>query len=194
MRSIPLALLALFSVACASCKAIPDDRSSAYAAEAGQSTIVLRATRDATTLGGCEADFKIGWGQCYLERHNAMPFPSLDFIMTNPGDWAVSDCAAGIFQSGSMAQAGLVSVKLDALKTQAESQGFCILKIETIEKFPNPQDPNQTNNLFMRGGFFIEMVEPGYFPTPSAPDIAFCTKVERTTRGRTKVSKCSPTD
>lgn len=158
---------------------MPED-SSAFAASAGQSTIVL---------GSCRSDFKLGWDQCLVER--GMPtFPTLRFIMTNPGEWAVSDCGAGLYRTGSVAAAGIVEVDLAGLRAQAERTGFCLLKIETAERYPDPRDNNQFRTIPMRGGFFLEVVDPGYFPTPSNDVVAFCVKVARTTRGRTKIEQC----
>lgn len=167
--------------ACASSCRLPDD-ASASAAMAGQSTIVL---------GACGGDFNVGWSQCLLQKGSELPFPKLKFIMTNPGEWAVSDCELGIYRTGSQGAAGLVEIDLSGLKYQAEKNGFCILKIETIEKFPSVKDRRQTTNLYMRGGFFLELIEPGYFPMPTPNDIAFCVKVKRTIKGRTVTEKCT---
>lgn len=177
-----LCFLALAFFSCASCR-VPEDRSSAYAAEAGKNTIVL---------GSCGADFNVGWSNCELERGSSEPFPVLHLVMTNPGDWAVSDCSLGIYKTGAQAQAGIVDIDLTGLKAQAEHVGFCLLKIETNEKFPDPQAPGQTRTLYMRGGMFIEMIDPAFNPIPSQPDVAFCLEVARTTKGRTKTRKCKP--
>ncbi len=163
----------------ASCRALPEDHS-AFASEAGQSTIVL---------GACGADFNVGWGQCLLEK--GATFPTLRFVMTNPGEWAVGDCELGIYKTGSQAAAGLVEVDLAGLKNQASKNGFCILKIETVERYPDRRDRTQLREINMRGGLFVEMVDPGYFPTPSNDVIAFCVKVGRTTKGRTKIERCT---
>ncbi len=179
MRALAIvAFLALLTA----CQTMPEDPS-AYASEAGQSTIVL---------GACESGFNVGWGQCLLEKGSSAPFPTLRLILTNPGEWAVSDCELGLFKTGAVDEPGIVDIPLAPLKTQLEKNGFCILKIEATEKHKSPQDSDQIRSLYMRGGFFLEMVPAGYFPVPSAPDIAFCVKVERTTKGRTKVEKCSP--
>lgn len=183
-REVVKSLLALFAlplvIACASCRLPNDD--SAYAATAGQSTIVL---------GACGAEFNVGWGQCLIEKGSALPFPTLKFIMTNPGEWAVSDCGLGLYRTGSVGATGLVEVDLSGLQSQAEKNGFCILKIETVEKHKNIKDPRQNSNLYMRGGFFLEIVDPGYFPTPAPSAIAFCVKVKRTIKGRTVIEKCT---
>lgn len=178
MKKVLIALGFLCSLG-ASCRTIPDDKS-AFASEAGQSTIVL---------GACGADFNVGWGQCLFEKGNT-PFPSLKFIMTNKGEWAVSDCNLGLYKTGAMAHAGLVEVDLSGLKSQADSTGMCILKIETVEKYPDPRDKDQMRSIYMRGGLFLELVDPGYFPTPSPDAIGFCVKVYRTNKGRTVTEAC----
>lgn len=129
-----------------------------------------------------------------IERGNGLPFPTLRFVMTNAGDYAVSDCGGGILKSGSVAKPGLVELELEGLRPITERQGFCILELETNEKFTDPKGGSLMRTLNMRGGFFIEAIQPGYFPIPSQPDIAFCTKVERTTKGRTKVTKCQASE
>lgn len=179
MRSL-YPLLFVVAVGCASCK-IPIDSSSLSAAEAGHSTLVL---------GSCAGGFNVGWADCLVERRSALPFPKLEFFMTNPGEYAVSDCELGVFKSGSAAAPELVSLDLESLKAQAERNGFCLLKVETIEKFVD--STGQTRRIFMRGGFFLELVEPGYFPTPGTPDIAFCYNIQRTSKGRTKIKPCRP--
>lgn len=175
MRFFLPALLAL--TACASCR-LPEDSSSIAAAQAGQATVVL---------GACQSGFNLGWQDCLLERHSPTPFPPLSFVMTNPGEWAVSDCEMGMLATGAASAPGIVQVDLEKLHAQAERLGFCLLKVETVEKWG---EAGQTHSLYMRGGFFLELVEPGFFPVPAAPDVAFCLRVERTTKGRTKVSKC----
>ena len=178
MRKYLIALGVLFSLG-ASCRTIPDDKS-AFASDAGQSTIVL---------GACETGFNLGWGQCLLEK-GAASFPTLKFIMTNKGEWAVSDCALGLYKTGAADKPGIVEVDLSALKSQLDAAGMCILKIETIEKYPDPRDKDQMRSIYMRGGLFLEQVDPGYFPTPSPDVIGFCVKVYRTNKGRTVLEAC----
>lgn len=179
MKTAAFLLIVALSTLGASCRHLPEDRS-AYAATAGQSTIVL---------GACGADFNVGWGQCLLEKGSST-FPTLRFIMTNPGEWAVGDCELGVYKTGSQAAKGVVEVDLSGLKDQAAKNGFCVLKIETVERYPDPRDKNQKRNIYMRGGLFIEMVDPGYFPTPANNVVAWCVKVARTTKGRTKIEQC----
>lgn len=178
MRAV---LLALFALTLSGCKTVNLD-SSAFASVAGQSTIVL---------GACEGGFSLGWGQCLIEKSTA-PLPTLRFVMTNPGEWAVSDCVNGIFKSGSVDKGGVVELDLAPLKADFDKNGLCILKIETVEHYPDPKDPSQLHSIPMRGGLFVEAVEPGYFPTPDNNLLAFCVKVMRTTKGRTVVEQCTP--
>jgi hypothetical protein len=166
----------------ASCKTMPEDKS-AFASTAGQSTIVA---------GACATEFNLGWPQCLIESGANFKMPVLRFVMTNPGEWAVSDCGQGIFKSGGVDAAGVVEIDLAPLSAQALKDRLCILKIETFERYKDQKDSNQTHQIYMRGGFFIEVVDPGYFPTPSNDVIAFCVKVARTTKGRTKVENCKP--
>lgn len=180
MRATVLAVILACLTLGASCRTLPEDRS-AFASEAGQSTIVL---------GACGADFNVGWGQCLLEK-GLSTFPTLRFVMTNPGEWAVGDCELGIYKTGTQETRGVVEVDLQGLKDQAAKNGFCILKIETVERYPDPRDKNQKRSIYMRGGLFIELVDPGYFPTPSNDVVAWCVKVARTTKGRTKIEKCT---
>ena len=161
---------------------MPEDKS-AFASEAGQSTIVL---------GACGAEFNLGWAQCLVEKAQGFQMPTLRFVVSNPAEWAVSDCELGIFKTGSTDKAGLVEVDLSDLKTQATKSGLCILKVETKEHYPDPKDSSQIRTIYMRGGFFMELIEPGFFPTPNNDMIAFCVKVARTTKGRTKIERCTP--
>lgn len=182
-RRLKLSLLAFGALifGAATCKPIPEDQS-AFASEAGQSTIVL---------GACDSEFNLGWGHCSLTR-GSTSFPTLNFVMTAPGEWAVGDCELGLYKSGAAAAPGIVEVDLSGLKDQAEKNGFCVLKIETVEHFPDPHDGSVLRSVPMHGGFFVEMVQPGYMPVPDPKMIAFCLKVSRTTKGRTVIEKCKP--
>jgi len=166
----------------ASCQRIVDDKS-AHASEAGQSTIVL---------GSCNSEFKTGWDTCLIENATMLSMPTLRFVMTNPGDYAVGDCELGLYKTGSVEQAGVVEIDLSGLTLQLKKQKLCILKIETSEKYSDPLDTSQKRSIYMRGGLFIELVEPGYFPTPTNDVVSFCVKVARTTKGRTKIENCVP--
>lgn len=166
----------------ASCKTLPEDKS-AFASSAGESTIVL---------GACGAEFNKGWSQCLIESGSNFTLPVLRFVTTNRAEWAVSDCENGIFKTGSIEKAGLVEVDLKDLNAQALDRKLCILKIEVVEQYRDQRDKDQFHSVFMRGGLFVEVVDPGYFPTPTNDMLAFCVKVARTTKGRTKIEKCNP--
>lgn len=179
-----IAVVGMLAVALlgATCQSLPDDKS-AFAANAGHSTIVA---------GACQAEFNLGWPQCLIEDGKNFKLPVLRFVVTNPSEWAVSDCELGVFKTGSTSAAGVVEVDLSELEDQAKKNRLCILKIETKEFYPDPRDGNQKHTIYMRGGMFLEVVEPGYFPTPSNDVVAFCVKVARTTKGRTKIENCKP--
>jgi hypothetical protein len=179
MNRCLLPLLLICALAASSCKSLPEDRG-AFAAEAGESTIVL---------GSCSSEWNKGWEQCLAEKGPG-DMPTLRFMMMNAGEWAVSDCELGIYQTGSTIGPAVVEVDLNELRPQAEKNGFCILKIEAVERFPDPRDSSQQRPIPLKGGFFLEMVETGYFPTPSRSQIAFCVKAYRTTKGRTIVQAC----
>jgi hypothetical protein len=181
VKKLFLAATAIFLVG-ATCSQIPEDRGSSLAAVAGQSTAVF---------GGCSANFHLGWGNCMLPR-GVSEFPKLKLVFTNPGSYAISDCELGIYKTGAVSAAGIEEVDLAGLKIQAEKNGLCVIKIEMTERYPDPRDKSQIHSLFLRGGFFLEMIAPGYLPSPPNSAIAFCVKVMRTTRGRTRVEKCKP--
>lgn len=163
------------------CNPVVEDPS-AFASDSGQATIVL---------GGCSADFNVGWDHCLLER-GQVAFPTLRFIVTNAADWAVGDCNLGLYKTGSTPGADLVEVDLGGLKDQINSTGLCLLKIETLEHYPDPKDPKQFRSIFMSGGFFIEALAPGYIPAPDPKVLSFCTTVKRTNKGRTTIESCKP--
>ena len=173
----------------ASCRTFPED-TGPFAAEAGHATIVIRA-EDSAVLGSCDTDFALGWGHCLLERGQET-FPELQFVMTRPGEWAVGDCELGLYKSGSTQGPELVTVDLSGLRNQIERIGMCILKVETFEYYPDPRSSGQQREVYTNGGFFVELIAPGYFPVPANEKVAFCVKVMRTTRGRTKIEGCTP--
>lgn len=166
--------------AASACKSMPIDRS-AFAAEAGESTIVL---------GSCGGEWNKGWQQCLAER-GGDTMPTLRFLVMMESEWAVSDCELGLYKTGSSVGPELVEVDLTELRAQAEKNGFCVLKIEAIERYPDARDSSQKHPIPLRGGFFLEMVTKGYMPTPSEAQVAFCVKAYRTTSGRTIVQKCT---
>lgn len=168
----------LFWIGCAT---IQPDNSQETPVSAGQSTVVF---------GGCQGNFDTGWKNCLLTRGSKAALQPLEIVFTNPGEWRVSDCQLGVYSEGSRNSPGIQTIALDPLRSQIEKSGFCIIKIETAEKHPAPTDPNQIMTTFHRGGFFIEAVNPGFFPTPTVDESAFCLKVYRTAKGRTKVDRC----
>lgn len=172
----------------ASCRTLPEDQS-AFASIAGENTAVF-ITDPTLQLGSCDAELNKGWGHCLIGRGGA--FPSLFILMTNPGEWAVGDCQLGIYKTGSTSNAELVTVDTSGLVTQANQFGFCLLKIETVEHYSDPRDSSQIHSIPMRGGFFVELTDSTYLPTPSKDMIAWCQKVMRTTKGRTTIESCAP--
>jgi hypothetical protein len=95
-----------------------------------------------------------------------------------------------MWKTGTAKKGELVTIDLASISSQVENNGFCLLKIETVEHFPDNRDPTQIRSVSMSGGFFIELLDADYFPEPPKDMIAFCTefKIERTTKGRTKVT------
>lgn len=179
MRKI-LFLFTIVTCLGASCHVVPEDRS-AYARGAGESTMAVGST--------CSRPLEKGFSACQLERGKTLPPLFLAFV--NRAEYAVSDCELNLWKTGSIDSPKLIELDLAPLTAQVERNGFCILKIEAIEKFQDPRDKNQFHEIPLSGGFFIEVLEPGYFPVPS-PDLnAFCQvyKIERTTKGRTTITQ-----
>lgn len=131
----------------------------------------------------------MGYIGCQLERGKSLP--TLTIIMTNPGEWAISDCGLNLWKSGTMTNPGFVEVDLSGLNESANKFGFCMLKIETVERWPDNKDKKQFHQIPISGGFFIEMLEPGYYPKPPAPVVAWCYVLGRTTKGRTMMKRVS---
>lgn len=161
-----------------SCKTIPID-ASAFAASAGERTMLL---------GGCQRPLAKGFDFCQFERGATLPTLSMGFV--NPADYAVSDCELGIFKTGSVNFPGTVEIDLAPLSEMINKKGFCILRVEVVERFKDPGDPNQLREIPLVGGFFIEMLQPGYKPIPADDVVAWCFTVKRTTSGRTTVTAC----
>lgn len=155
-----------------SCRGLPIDKSQ-MALAAGQSTMIL---------GGCDRPLSLGWSSCQFVRGGELPKLRLFFV--NRASYAVSDCNLQILTSGSTNGPQLVEVDLSSLKSEIDSRGFCILKVEAQEFY------NGEHRYPVAGGFFIEAFQPGYLPTPTIPEIAWCYKVARTTSGRTVIEKC----
>ena len=165
-------LLAMGAVLCIGCNTVPID-SSQLAFAAGQSTVAI---------GGCDKPLDLGWTAC--RRQRGVQLPSMNIMFTNPGTYAISDCALNLWRTGSATQGQLVEIPLAELTADADRRGFCLLKVETEEVW------GDNRRIPMAGGFFIETLDPSYFPVPQRRDIAWCYRVARTTAGRTVVEQC----
>lgn len=173
-RFLAAASMAL-GLASAACQSFPVDTASAFARSAGESTVMVGST--------CNRPLAKGFDSCQLER--GKPLPKLTLMMMNPGEWALSDCRLNIWRQGAVDHPQLVEVDLTELTRQVEEDGFCLLKLETLERFPDPRDGSQWHTIPISGGFFIEVLAPGYNPVPSPDVINWCFAVGRTTKGRT---------
>lgn len=174
------ALLALAGLGACAHKLV-EDRGSAFALEAGQATMAL---------GGCSRPLRLGYESCQLERGSEMPRLRLAF--SGPAEYAVSDCELSIFRQGSVDQAGVVELDLSPISAQIQAAGFCLLKVEALEHYPDPGDPSQRHPIPLAGGFFIETYAPGFLAVPAHQDVAWCYELRRTTKGRTTVEECKP--
>jgi len=152
---------------------------SVLAAEAGQATMLL---------GGCQNSIGLGYESCWFERGAKLPPLQLAFM--NPAEWAISDCDLGIYQTGKTDSPGVVEIDLERLTWQIMEAGFCILRVEAREYYPDNNDQNQMIEIPLVGGFFIEVFKKGYNPTPSSEMVGWCYEIRRTTSGRTTVGKC----
>ena len=173
-----LLLVPFFLGAAYSCSPLVID-SAAYALEAGQATMLL---------GSCQRPIAVGYDACWFERGSVLP--KLQLMFMNPAEYAVSDCAYGIYKTGSIDEPGTVEIDLEPLNHQIAMSGFCLLRVEAREFFPDPNDENQMKAIPLAGGWFIEMFEPGYNPTPANAMVGWCYQVKRTTSGRTTVEDC----
>ncbi len=161
-----------------SCAHIVED-TSAGALASGEATILL---------GGCEQPLRKGWEHCAVTR--GKPLPILTLAFTNPADYAVSDCEFGIFKTGSVAAAQIVEIDIAPLAAQIAKVGFCLLKVEATERYPDPRDPKQLREIPLGGGFFVEAFDPGYLPVPPPQVTSWCYKVSRTNKGRALMETC----
>lgn len=175
-----LLLSSVFLLGASSCSTGPMAMDgSAYALESGQATMLL---------GGCTRDLVIGYDACWFEKGATLP--KLHMVFTNPAEYAVSDCNLGIYQTGSVAKAGVVDVSLAKLSTQLNETGFCMLRVEVVEYYPDPKDNSQIRQIPMAGGWFIEMFDKGYMAIPPKTLTGWCYIVRRTTAGRTVLAPC----
>lgn len=174
-------ILFLLSLLLFGCKDLPLD-TSVSASEAGQMTQVLG------TLGSCQNKLNIGISTCYMTKGQALP--KLSIFFANEASYAVSDCDFGILENGSVDKAGLVEIDLSRLDETLKRRGFCFLKVDSIERYPDPKDDEQKHNILLTGGFFIEAIDPNFKITPTKSEIAWCYKIARTTKGRTIMEAC----
>jgi hypothetical protein len=162
----------------ATCHRVPEDSASAFAAVAGEATMLL---------GGCEKPLRVGHESCLVEK--GKPLPTLTLAFTNPAEYYVSDCNGGILVQSSIADAGIVDIDTTKLAAQLEKAELCFLEVEAREYFADPNYPKQRRMIPFIGGFFIRSVAPGYFPVPPPNLSAFCIRVDRTTKGRTTLKQ-----
>lgn len=169
--------LGLFCLVVA-CQTLREDRGSSFARSAGESTIVL---------GGCSKPLTKGFESCQLER--GKPLPLLQIAFLNPAEYAISDCELNLWKQGAVTQPTLLEIDVAELNDQIHRNGMCILKVETIERYPDPKNKTQFHEIPISGGFFVELLEPGYNPVPAPDVINWCYMVGRTTKGRTIMKK-----
>ena len=175
-----LLFLSLLMMACASCKVTVIEDSSPMALSAGHSTMLLGSN--------CQRPMALGYDSCPLRRGQTLPILHLFFM--NPADYAVSDCELGIYKTGSMSGAGQADIDLSPLTSQIDRNRFCLLRIEAIERYPDPRDPKQLREIPFAGGFFLELLDDNYFPEPSDDVVTWCYIVKGTNKGRRKLETC----
>lgn len=163
----------------ATCRHKIIEDSSAFALAAGEPTMIL---------GGCQRPLTKGYDSCQIRENSQLP--KLQMAFTSPAEYAISDCRLGIFHTGSVDQPGMVEVDLAPLDAQIKEDGFCILRVEAIERYPDPRDKNQLREIPLAGGWFIEVLDPDYIPSPPDQLVSWCYKVRRTNKGRTTVEDC----
>lgn len=169
-------LLALFLIFFISCAPLVEDSFSAPALAAGNKNVFLGSD-------ACKIPIEKGYAYCAVTRGSKVP--DLKILFLNQGAYGVSDCRLGLFKTGTTKGPEEVKLDLSPLSKQLEEDGFCILKIEAIERYPDPKDPNQFREIPIGGIFFLEALAPGYIPSPPKSAIGWCAKVGRTTKGRT---------
>ena len=156
----------------------------------GDKTLISKKTAspDAMLLGGCQRPLAVGYDACWFEK--GAKLPPVHMVFTNPAQYAVSDCNLGIYKTGSIDAPGSVDVPLDKLSVQLNAAGFCMLRVDVVEFYPDPGDDNQIRQIPLAGGWFIEMFEKGYMPVPPENLVGWCYIVRRTTAGRTVIAPC----
>jgi len=169
----------IFCISCVSPpKAIEDP--SKLALLAGQSTILLGSD--------CQRPLALGYDSCQLKESDQTPVLHLHFM--NPAEYAISDCRYGIFKTGSVDKAGDVEIDLTPIRGQIDFIHFCLLRIEAVERYPDPNDKTQMRQIPFAGGFFIELLEDNYFPEPAPEISSWCYKISSTNKGRRKMERC----
>jgi hypothetical protein len=165
----------------AACRPIVEDPSQ-FAAESRNSTMLLGSS--------CRKDIELGYGYCPLRENQTMP--NLELFFMNAAEYAVSDCELGIHATGGINAAGSVIIDLSDLTAQIQKNHFCLLRVEAVERYPDPKDPTQKREIPLTGGFFIEVLEDGYFPVPTDQVVSWCYKISGTNKGRRKIEDCVP--
>jgi hypothetical protein len=173
-------LALLFCLSCASCKMNVVEDSSAFALKAGQSTLILGST--------CSEPLALGYSSCPIKVGQKLPTLFLFFM--NPAEYAVSDCDLGVYKTGSISQAGEVQIDLAPLTWQVDKDHFCLLRVEAIERYPDPKDPKQLREIPLAAGFFVEQLDASYFPDPPDNVVSWCYQVKGTNKGRRKIEAC----
>ncbi len=163
-----------------SCKHAIIEDSSAYAVKAGHSTMLLGST--------CKEPLALGYSSCPVKAGQKLPVLSLFFM--NPAEYAVSDCELGVYKTGSINEPGEVKIDLAPLTGQIDQDHFCLLRIEAIERYPDPKDPKQLREIPLAGGFFVEQLDASFFPDPPDNVVSWCFKVKGTNKGRRKIEAC----
>jgi hypothetical protein len=161
------------------CKTMPEDMGSAYAREAGDPTM---------GVGGCIRPLATGWEGCIVEEK--APAPTVRLYFVNPAQWSITDCHNQIFKHGAVGGPAEVLIDLAPINDQIQRDRFCLLNVEAIEFYPNPDAKDQMKEIPLMGGFHISVVDQGYMPIPNPNLIAFCVKFKRTTKGRTVIERC----
>lgn len=162
----------------ATCRHVVEDPSS-FALANGDATMALGSS--------CTRGLELGYGACQLKKNQ--PMPELRLYFPNPAEYAVSDCELGIYATGS-ADVGETVVDLKGLTAQVQKYGFCLLRIEAKERYPDPRADSQKREIPFAGGWFLEVLPDGYFPEPAEEVVSWCVKIKATNKGRRKFEKC----
>lgn len=172
MKRLISAIVILGVLACAP---LAVDEYSAFALASGNQNFIFGAS--------CALPVDVGHQACQITRGSKMP--KLTMIFMNEASYAVSDCRMGIFKSGTVEGPSSVVIDLEPLSPQINEDGFCLLKLEAVERYPDPKDKNQFREVPLGGVFFVEALAPGYIAHPPKSAIGWCAKIGRTTKGRT---------